>query len=70
MVVRVDCIFHRVCDLEIISVFLETKKNIKYLGEKPTKDKLIAAINILTFKVHFNNICKKLFLQLIVQKKW
>jgi len=36
--------------------------------KKPTKVKQIAVINILTFKVHFNNICKKLFLQLVVQK--
>ena len=46
----------------------QTKKNFLYEGEKLTKDKLIVVITILSFKLHYNYICKELLLQLILWK--
>jgi hypothetical protein len=64
--VRADCIFHRVCGLEFISLLLERQKEHHTWLRKITKGKQIVVLNILSFKLHFNYICNKLLLQLIL----
>jgi hypothetical protein len=68
LAIRVSFILYKLYVVEFNSWFSQTKKNIKYYVKKPTKGKMIVVNKYIESNDRFNNIFKKVVLQLIEKR--